>query len=124
MPFLAQNGGDLAGVGVPAFGGAAVVAADRLPGVAVVADALVQHPGAGHDVGAGIVQVLPSRTELIGPAGVDLHQADIDGAVAVMVAGGGVEAALAFGDGPEEDGRDCVALPGLLETEGLGGGGG
>jgi hypothetical protein len=60
---------------------------------------------------------------LIGSAGVDLHQADIDGAVTVMVAGGGVEAALPFGDGPEEDGRDRIALPGLLETEGLGGDG-
>ena len=90
---------------------------------AVVANALVQHPGAGHDVGAGIVQVLPGPAEFALPAGVDLHQADIDGSVAVMVAGGGVEAAFPLGDGPEEGRGDGVALPGLLEAEGLGGDG-
>lgn len=99
-----------------------MVEVDRLPSVAVVADALVQDPGAGHDVGAGIVQGLPGPAEFALSAGVDLHQADIDGAVTVMVAGGGVEAAFSLYDGPEEDGRDCVALPGLLEAEGVGGG--
>ncbi len=96
-----------------------MVAADSLPGVAIVPNTLAQNPGAGHDVCARIVEMIPGLAELICPEGVDLHQADIDRAVAVMVDGGRVKAAFCFGDCQEKVGGDGVPLPGLLKTEGM-----
>lgn len=64
--------------------------------------------------------MVPSFAELFGPDRVDLHQADIDSAVSVMVYGGRVKAALGFGDGPEKVGGNGVPLPGLLKAKGMG----
>jgi hypothetical protein len=69
------------------------------------------------DAGAGVEQV--ALCDAVGreagqPGGVDLHEADVAGAVAVAADGLRIEAGFGAGDGVEQLGADAVAFAGLL----------
>ncbi len=60
---------------------------------------------------------MPSLPELIRPNRVDLHQPDIDCAIAVVVNSGRGKCAFGLGDSPKQPWGDLVPLAGFLETE-------
>src|SRR6185369_4808447 len=116
-----QQPGDLRSVLVPFRRSARVVAADRGPRIAIVADALSQYPGPYLDVGTGIGKCFPGDAHLSQgrrPRGVDLHETEVVAPVGVVVNGSRVEVALPLGNGPEEPGRDAVYGTSLLIAEG------
>ena len=119
----AHQPSDPGSVSVPFRRGARVVAADRSPRVAIVLDALCKHPGPDLDVRAWIGERLPRDADPPQgrrPRGVDLHEAEVEAPVGVVVDCSRVEVALSLGDGPEEQGRDAIHGPRLLIAEGGG----
>lgn len=95
-----------------------MIATNCFPGVPVILHALAQYPCPGHNIGAGIIQVIPGLPELIGPYRVDLHQSDIDCAIAVVVDSGRGKCAFGLGNSPKQPRRDLVPLASLLKTKG------
>ena len=83
-------------------------------------DALSQYPGADVDVVTGVPDGHPTlAAKLFLPGGIDLHNAEVIGAVGIAVDGVRLEAAFDLGDGLKEMGRDMISGACLLETEGV-----
>jgi len=82
-------------------------------------DALGENPGPSLYVCARVSKFFPMLpAEPLCPTGVDLHEAIVIGAVAVVSNGIRIEVAFMFGDAPEEQGRYSVCCPGFFEAEG------
>ena len=96
----------------------AVVAADCFPRVAILLHAGAQNFRSGLDVAARITQGHPMlHPEVIRPAGINLHHAEIVGAVPVPVDGARVEIRLNLGYCPEDDGIYPVFDSRFVKTE-------
>src|SRR6185369_5014147 len=98
-----------------------VVTADRFPGVSVFLHASGQDLCPPPDVAAGITKCTPPFfPEREVPAGIDLHDPEIVGAVFVAVDSPRLEVGLPPGYGPKDLRINAVFLPGLVKAELLG----